>query len=195
EKREAVAVRGPEVDILAAGLRQQRAELAVRQRARERQDAGRDPRAQDERRRARVLRHDPGLQEHAGADHRADDERDSVGEGQAANELALVGHVARYRSSVHTSRRTGSRSSAARAAFAVRRTSSGTTRAVAASRPAPSASAAAGSFTRKIRRCVHSVVTPAAGITVRTSSKTPARRASSSIGTATVRMYSLYASS
>src|SRR5437870_3017526 len=64
-----------------------------------------------------------------------------------------------------------------------------------ASSPAASASAAAMFFRRKIRRCVQSVVTPGAGVTVRTSSNTAARRASSSIGSATVLMYALYASS
>src|SRR2546425_8864793 len=46
--------------------------------------------------------------------------------------------------------------------------------------PALRFSAADASFKRNTRRCVQSVVMPDAGMTVRTSSNTPARRASRS---------------
>ena len=52
-----------------------------------------------------------------------------------------------------------------RSLFAFRLASSGTMRSVAASSPAASAFSAAASLSRKIRRCVQSVVVPGAGLT------------------------------
>jgi hypothetical protein len=82
-----------QVDVLSAGLRQHRAELRVGQRAGEREETGRHPRREHERRRACILRHDRRLDEDAGAYDGAYDQRRRVGEGEAANELrALLFH-------------------------------------------------------------------------------------------------------
>ena len=92
EKRRQLAVGLAKVDVLAAGVRQHRAELRIAQRAGEREQAGGDPGRQHEQRRAGILRHDRRLDEDAGADHRADDQRRRIRERQAANELGRLGH-------------------------------------------------------------------------------------------------------
>jgi hypothetical protein len=90
EKRRQLAVRPAQVDVLAAGVRQHRAELRVGQRACEREEAGGHPCRQHEQRRSRVLGHDGRFEEDAGADHRADDQSRRVRERQTADELSRL---------------------------------------------------------------------------------------------------------
>jgi hypothetical protein len=71
-----------QVDVLAAGLRQQGAKLGKTQRTENRDDAGDDPRAQHEGGRADGLGHDGGLEENAGTDGDPDDQRCCMDQGQ-----------------------------------------------------------------------------------------------------------------
>jgi hypothetical protein len=85
-----LAVRGAQVDILSARVRQQRAELGETQRAQHGDAAGGDPRGQHQQRRPDRLRHARRLEEDTRADDDADDQRGGVNECQVAARLEGV---------------------------------------------------------------------------------------------------------